>query len=162
MNMEQPVNTETTQSTKWAARWQALRDWLGAAWLRGEVWLERVSRDYSVTTFVVVLLFAVGLWAALSILPQRPRAIPPVAPQAPDLQSQIDQLNLRVILLQVQIEALPPAAAPTRRNNYSLQGRTPKTETHVEQQPAPAPRWRITDLDRELAEFNRSLQEHQP
>lgn len=98
---------------------------------------------------VLILLAAV---AALGFLLRTPGQVPTPAPAVhvqPGLQDQVDALRQRVIVLEVRADAAPAAATRPR----STLRAAAQTDTNT----APAPQWGTTDLDREIADFTRSL-----
>lgn len=98
---------------------------------------------------VLILLAAV---AALGFLLRTPGPVSQPAPVVhvqPGLQDQVDALRQRVIVLEARADAAPATATRPRS--------TLRAAAQADANTAPAPQWGATDLDREIADFTRSL-----
>lgn len=98
---------------------------------------------------VLILLAAVAALGFLLRTPGQVSQPAPVVHVQPGLQDQVDALRLRVIVLEARADAAPAAATRPRS--------TVRAASKADTNTAPAPQWGTTDLDREIADFARSL-----
>lgn len=118
---------------------------------RVDKWAEKPSKPPRFFLLLALLPYLLAL-SPLLILLREPECVPAPAPAAvvpSGLQDQVDALRQRVIVLEARADAAPAAATRPRS--------TLRAAAQADTNTAPAPQWGTTDLDREIADFTRSL-----